>query len=202
MVSPLANERPGTGQGEPMRSQLWAQSIRSNDQCQNSPALGHRQLYAKGNTRNDREAAIGQSEESVWQKWTNERNVDTGTLCTESKNGHFCMFVDSCVWRIFDNIWLHNSKPFISMSVRIPIRTIHLYNCTLHIFRLFSILNFRHLFWKCRPPSCCVYVTVLHAPSPYLHTIRKSASSTISTIKTHMTLHWVWVKYDSSFKRT
>ena len=106
---PPANERPQTGPGGPMRRQLGVQSIRSNDQCQNSPGLGHRQLYAKGNPLNDREAAIGQSEESVWQNGPMRGEVIQGPF-VQSKNGHFCMFVDSCVWRIFDNIWLHNSN--------------------------------------------------------------------------------------------
>ena len=94
MVSPLANERPETGQGEPMRSQLGAQSIRSNDQCQNSPALGHRQLYAKGNTRNDREAAIGQSEESVWQNGPMRGQLVQGPFVQRAKTDTFaCLLI-------------------------------------------------------------------------------------------------------------
>ena len=119
----LSNGRPGICLGWPMRRQIWVQSIRPNDQCQNSPGLGHRQLYAKGNPLNDRAGCNWPIRGKCLENGPTRDKLILGPF-VQSKNGHFCMFVDSCVWRIFDNIWLHNSEPFISMSVSIKIHNL------------------------------------------------------------------------------
>ena len=80
-----------------MRGHLGVQSIRSNDQCQNSPGLGHRQLYAKGNPLNDRAGCNRPIRGKCLENGPTRDKLIFGPF-VQSKNGHFCMFVDSYVW--------------------------------------------------------------------------------------------------------